>query len=209
MEMTGMKPNKTYIIGITGGVGAGKSTVLDYLKEKYDARVILADEVARELLAPGKIANVEIRKIFPKELFCPDGSIKRKDMAEYLFMRPQLVSKQNEIVFPLVKQEIKDRIQRVSEEEGATIIVVEAALLIEEHYDEICDDLWYIDTREEIRRARLKENRGYSDARITNIMNNQLSREEFLKGCGVVIQNNDNEEETFKQVDRQIEKILQ
>ena len=70
------------------------------------------------------------------------------------------------------------------------LLVLEAALLIEEHYDEICDELWYIYTREEIREARLMESRGYSREKVQQIFSSQLKEAEYRKHCSVVIDNN-------------------
>ena len=86
--------------------------------------------------------------------------------------------------------------------EGRTeFLFLEAALLIEEHYDEICDELWYIYTTEENRRARLKASRGYSDAHVDRIFASQLSEEEYGRHCRVVIDNNGTLEETLTQTE--------
>ena len=81
---------------------------------------------------------------------------------------------------------------------------LEAALLIEDHYDEICDEIWYIYTSEEVRRKRLKESRGYTDEYITNIIRKQLSEEVFREKCHVVIDNSRSVEETREQIDKRM-----
>ena len=81
------------------------------------------------------------------------------------------------------------------------LLVLEAALLIEEHYDEICDELWYIDTSRENRRIRLKESRGSSDTKVDQIFESQLSEEEYRRHCSVVIDNNGLPDQTFEQID--------
>jgi dephospho-CoA kinase len=94
------------------------------------------------------------------------------------------------------------------EDEGETeIFILEAALLIEEHYDQILDELWYIDADKEIRRERLRESRGYSDEKIDGIMKSQLSEEEFYKACDAVISNNRSKEETYQEIDEEIKRI--
>ena len=77
---------------------------------------------------------------------------------------------------------------------------LEAALLIEEHYDAICDELWYIYTSEEKRRQRLEQNRGYSPERIERMMASQLPEQVFFEHCAVVIDNNGTPEEAIRQV---------
>ena len=82
--------------------------------------------------------------------------------------------------------------------------VVEAALLLEDHYDVLCDELWYIHTDESVRKKRLKETRGYDDEKIAGIMANQKSPEEFKSACQVVIDNSSNLADTYRQIDEQI-----
>ena len=83
-------------------------------------------------------------------------------------------------------------------------LFIEAALLIEEHYDEIVDEMWYIHTDVEIRSKRLAESRQYSAEKIADIMRGQLSEEEFRKHCSVVIINNGDLEETYKQINEKM-----
>ncbi len=188
------------IIGITGGVGAGKSSILSYLQKQYKAKLLVADDMAKALLKPGGRALEEIRKLFPDNLFDEKGAILREQMADFIFHNPQIRSKQNEIVFPLVKEEIKKEIARCDCDQ---LIVIEAALLIEEHYDEICDVMWYIYSSEEKRRERLRSSRGYSEERITSMFCSQLSEEEFREHCDVVIDNDGDIEATYDKI-RQI-----
>ena len=82
-----------------------------------------------------------------------------------------------------------------------SLLVLEAALLIEEHYDEICDELWYIYTSREVRRERLKASRGYSDAGVDRIFASQLSEEQYRSHCSEVIDNNGALEETLAQIE--------
>lgn len=186
------------IIGVTGGVGAGKTLVLNYLKEKHGALVLLADEIAKELLKPENEVGRKVRALFPAELFAQDGSIKPAQMADYIFHHPKMRKTQNDIVFPRVKEEICRNIERNRDKE---LIVVEAALLIEEHYDEICDVMWYIYSSEENRTRRLLENRGYCEERIRAMMDSQLSEEAFRRGCDAVIDNDGIPEHTYESIE--------
>lgn len=81
------------------------------------------------------------------------------------------------------------------------ILVLEAALLIEEHYDEICDELWYIYTREDIRKERLMRSRGYSPEKVQQIFDSQLQEAVYRKYCKVVIDNNGTVEDAIRQID--------
>ena len=110
-------------------------------------------------------------------------------------------ARMNGIVHPSVKAYVIAEAKRERQEGKLALLVLEAALLIEEHYDEICDELWYIYTREEIREARLMESRGYSREKVQQIFSSQLKEAEYRKHCSVVIDNNEGLEEMQRQID--------
>ena len=191
------------IIGVTGGVGAGKSTVLDYLKKTYHARLILADLVGHEVMEPVLPAYDAIIETFGREILSEDQTIDRKKLGDNVFHKEEMRQQLSAIVHPAVKQEILRRIDQ-AKLENVSYTVVEAALFLEENYDAFCDETWYIYTDEKIRRQRLKESRGYSDERIDQIYRSQKTHEEFQKRCLFMIDNNGCEEETFRQIDRRM-----
>ena len=189
-------------IGITGGVGAGKSAVLDYMATKPGVRVMLADEIAHELMEPGTDCYEQIRQAFPEhDIYKEDGHFDRIKLAKVIFSDGNRRARMNGIVHPAVKAYVIAEAKRERQEGKLALLVLEAALLIEEHYDEICDELWYIYTTEENRRARLKASRGYSDAHVDRIFASQLSEEEYRRHCRVVIDNNGTLEETLTQTE--------
>lgn len=190
-------------IGITGGVGAGKSEILSYLGKKTGVRVMLADEIAHELMEAGTDCYKCLRQTFNDEdIWNSDGSFNREKLAKVIFSNKLKRDIMNSIVHPAVKEYVI-RQQEYEKERGELfLLVLEAALLIEEHYDKICDELWYIYTSEENRRDRLKASRGYSDEKIDNIFKSQLSEEEYRKYCAVVIDNNGSVEAAFEQIDK-------
>ena len=100
------------------------------------------------------------------------------------------------------KEYVCEQVQAEREGGVRKLLVLEAALLIEEHYDEICDELWYIYTDREIRRERLKISRGYSDTKIDQIFDSQLSEDEYRKNCQLVINNDGRIEQTLAQIDK-------
>lgn len=214
-------------IGITGGVGAGKSEILNYLKSKENIRVMLADEIAHDLMEPGQEAYLKICETFAEEdifvrafetitfeagdeYIVPKAypPFDRGKLASVIFSNDKKREKLNAIVHPAVKKYVKEQYQLEKERGTIQILVLEAALLIEEHYDEICDELWYIYTREDVRRARLKASRGYSDEKIDGIFASQLLEEEFRKAAQIVIDNNATTKETFQQIDYALEDAL-
>ena len=188
-------------IGITGGVGAGKSMVLSYLEQRYGAVVIRTDELARDLVLAGTELNVQLHRDFPEEVFLPDGNMDRAAMAHLIYTDPEERERLDALIHPAVKTEVMNIMEKLEDEGDTEIFILEAALLIEEHYDEICDELWYIYTTEENRRARLKASRGYSDAHVDRMFASQLSEEEYRRHCRVVIDNNGTLEETLTQTE--------
>lgn len=188
-------------IGITGGVGAGKSAILDFIREHYRAKVVLADDLAKKLMEPGTACHKKLLAAFGGNgVFDEDGVMDREKMAALLFTKPEKRQEMNAIVHPAVKEEILRQVAAEREKGELSWFFLEAALLIEEHYDAICDELWYIYTSEEKRRQRLEQNRGYSPERIERMMASQLPEQVFFEHCAVVIDNNGTPEEAIRQV---------
>lgn len=195
-------------IGITGGVGAGKSQILTFIRDNYPAKVVLADDLAKELMAPGGACYESLRVSFAgDDVFREDGTLDQAKMARVLFSDEKKRTRMNNIVHPAVKREVLRQVAQEKKRGEFAYFFLEAALLIEEKYDEICDELWYIYTSEQIRRQRLKESREYSDEKINAIMASQLSEEMFRKACKVVIENNGLFDETCERLDDAIEKL--
>lgn len=188
-------------IGITGGVGAGKSQVLSYIEENYNCKVIRADEVAHLLEEPGHKCYERIVAFLGTDILQEDKTIDKRKMASAIFTDEKKLIAINEILHPEVKKYILEQIQLEKEKQEIDFLFVEAALLIEEHYDEILDEIWYIHADTEVRSKRLMESRQYSAEKIADIMGKQLSEEEFRKHCSVVIVNNGDLMVTYKQID--------
>lgn len=190
------------IIGITGGIGAGKSQVLQYIKAHYNCRIILADDVGNEVKLPGKICYNKLVELLGNDILDEKGFILKDKMASRIFSDKELLEKVNGIIHPAVQDYILEEIAREKINGGCDFFFVEAALLIECGYGAHVDEMWYIYADEEVRRRRLKDNRHYSDEKITSIMKGQLGEEEFRKHCHVIIDNSKDLEETQKQIDK-------
>ncbi len=204
---------KMVVIGITGGVGAGKSTILSYMKEKYHARIIMADLVAKTLMEPGGETYQEILRQFGEDLAGEDGKIDKALLARKIFQQGCGTSTINELVHPAVVQKISKMLQKerleaeINPSDHPHLVVIEAALLFEGHADVLCDEIWYVHADSEVRIARLMEGRGYSREKCLTIMESQMSEEFFRKKCSVTIDNSGGPEEVYFQVDAQINRI--
>ena len=147
------------IIGITGGVGAGKSTILDYLSQKYDAYVIQADKIGHLVMEPGGLCYEHVIALFGRQIIKSDKTIDRKQVSDVVFGNELMRQSLDAIIHPAVKTYILEEIRK-QRQAGCRLLVIEAALLLEEHYEEFCNNVWYIHTDAEIRIRRLMDSRG-------------------------------------------------
>ena len=186
------------VLGITGGVGSGKSEVLNYLREAYGAVVCQMDETAKRLQEKGTGCFRKIAEAFGPEIIGADGELDRKKLGARVFSDPEQLRLLNSIVHPEVLRSVSADIRKHTEE-GTPLYVVEAALLPDVG-GELCDEIWYIYFSEEVRRERLKASRHYSDEKITDMIASQPSEETFRRACTAVIDNSG----TFENTERQI-----
>ena len=183
-------------IGVTGGVGSGKSEILHYLENAYNCRVLLSDDAAKELELPGGALYEPLVSLLSEygdesgqALLLENGEIAKAEMARRIFSDADLLRKVNELVHPAVNRYIHEEIERERKEGRREFFVLESALLVENGYDRIVDSMWYIHCDEPVRRMRLKSSRGYSDEKITGIMDKQVSEEVYRRSCDIVIDN--------------------
>ena len=195
-------------IGITGGVGAGKSRILDYIRENYPCEIYLADQVAHRVKQPGTKAYEELVCLLGPEAVGRDGEIDKGVMAEKIFAEPSLLKRVNDIVHPAVKEFLLERLALARRPGGPAFFFVEAALLIEGGYLALVDEMWYLYANEEVRRARLAASRGYSRERIRGIMSSQLTEEQFRENCSFVIDNSGDFESSCRQVDERLAGVI-
>ena len=165
-------------IGITGGVGAGKTEILKYIGQHYKCEIYLADEIGHKVKEPG---------------------------TEGYHALVALMEQVNAIIHPAVKKYLADRLAEAKNKGDVELFFVEAALLIESGYEHIVDEMWYIYAREDVRRRRLSESRGYTPEKIEKIIASQLSEEEFRQHCDFVIDNSDSLEDSYRQIRQKLE----
>ncbi|RKM62719.1 dephospho-CoA kinase [Butyrivibrio sp. XB500-5] len=189
MKQNKLQKGKTNIIGITGGIGAGKTTVLEYIKKNYNCKVVYSDDVANEIKMKGYPAYDELVNLLGKEILGEDGEIDRAKMAKAIFGDEKKLRAVNNILHPAVNTYIINIIDEERLRNRLDFVFVEAALLIENGYEDIVDELWYVYASEDVRRQRLKDSRGYSDEKVTDIFKKQLSDDDFREHCDFVLDN--------------------
>ncbi len=188
------------VIGITGGVGNGKSALLQAISKEYNCKMLLADDIANLLKEPGQRCYQPLVYLLGPGVLDEKGYLDRQKMADMIFGNEALLELVNLVVHPAVKQYILEVIKEERQKGQIDYCFVEAALFIEAGYRDLVDGLWYIYAHEEARISRLMEGRGYSIEKIHSIMNNQLQEEVFRANCDVVIDNSGTIEDAMAQV---------
>lgn len=188
-------------IGLTGGIGAGKTTVLKAMKQLFRVRILIADEIAHAQMEPGTVCYRRLHERFGGEDIWRDGGgFHRERLAELIFSDEKKRKDLNAIVHPAVKEYILGEVEKERQAGVYDYVILEAALLVEEGYGEICDELWYVYAGEETRKKRLMADRGYSEEKVERIFAAQLSDGDYRKCCPVVIDNNRDERHVLEQL---------
>jgi len=200
--------NKTYVIGITGGVGSGKSLVLEYLKENYPCRIYIADKIANDIKEPGSKINEKLVELLGDEILNEDGSVNKPVMAAKMFASEELTKKVNEIIHPAVKDYLVDSIESAKKDENIKYVFIEAALLIEAGYKDILDEIWYVRRPSDERFKSLSDSRGYTLEKTKSIMDKQLSDGDFAKNSDRIIENDGTIDELYGKVKVCVEGLM-
>lgn len=195
------------VIGVTGGVGTGKSTILEILGKDYGARLIEADKVGHQVMQPGQETYTQIITNFGKSILNSDSTINRKILGDIVFKDPKKLEILNAIIHPAVRKEILKQIDEIRAEAPNALIIIEAALLIEAGYREICDQLWYVYSDFGSRKKRLMDSRNYSEEKVKEIVARQLTDQEYRDGTDIIIDNSGGLEETRAQIGKILEHI--
>lgn len=192
------------VIGLTGGIGSGKSLVANILRDKYGAYLLETDRIAKEQMEPGGVSYQEIIEYIGREIVAEDGTIDRVKLAQIIFEDKEKRLKINQITHPKVLTEVQRIIGEMRKQEIYPYLIIETALMIEAQYDFICDEIWYVFTPEDVRRSRLKESRSYSDEKIDSIFANQSKEETFRQAYSKVIENVGD----IRNLEEQIDKLI-
>lgn len=184
------------ILGLTGGIACGKSTISAYLKE-FGLPVIDADECSRAVVEKGSIGLEKLTEIFGNKILENDGTLNRKALGQIVFSDSEQLSLLNSVMEPLIREEIS---RRLNQENNADLVVLDAPLLIEQHYDKICDFIMTIDVLKKIQLERLIERDNLSEDEAKSRIESQLSSRERNGFADVVIDSSGTVEQTRKQV---------
>ena len=174
-----------HVIGLTGGIGTGKSTVAQFLEEQ-GATVISADLLGHEVYTPGRPSYHELIEAFGDEIVAPDGAIDRKKLGSIVFADPKELAKLNGIVHPRMKGMMRERLQEF-ERQGLDVAVIEAAILLEASWDELADEVWVTVAPPEIAARRVAERSNLPIEQVMERINSQMTNEERTQRADAVI----------------------
>ena len=171
-----MPASKTYVVGLTGGIGCGKSEAAKFLAS-LGAKHIDADAISRELTADGGEALPEIRRIFGDEVFLEDGSLNRRALADVVFASPGAKLALEGIIHPLVQRRTMDEIEAANAE-GVKVTILDVPLLFETGMDVLCDECWAMYVEPEVQLERICARDKLSDEQARARVAAQMSMDE-------------------------------
>jgi len=179
--------NKSFVIGLTGQTGSGKSTVCNAFMEN-GFEIINCDLVARTVTSDGSDCCKEIEKVFP-DCFDPELHLDRKALGAIVFDDKEKLEILNGIIFPYINEEIAKRISHASEN-GKKLILLDAPTLFEAGADKLCDMIVSCVALKELRLKRIMIRDGLSETQAENRMNSQHSEDFFRDNSDMIIENN-------------------
>ena len=201
-----MKQNEIYIIGLTGGIATGKSTVSNILKQA-GIKVIDADLISKDILEPYNEGWYEVVGYFGNGFVNDDFTIKRKELADRVFSNEEDLMKLNSLLHPIIIKKIKEKVAEY-EKSGIKIVFIDAPLLFETGIDDDCDEVWLLvcGIDEQINRVMQRDSLTYEQAR--KIIENQMPDNEKKAMADRVIDTSDSLENTIRYIKVLLEEIL-
>lgn len=175
-------------IGLTGGIGSGKSTVTKVLAE-LGAPIIDADKVGHAIYEPGGPAYADMIAAFGEGILAPDHTIDRKKLGPIVFADPGALKRLNSIVHPKMFTRMREMVAAMRAAGERKPIVVEAAILIEANWQPLFDEIWLVVTSREQVLARIERDRGMAREQTEARIRTQLPDEERRKHATIVITN--------------------
>ena len=197
-----------YVIGLTGGIGSGKSTVAAMLGE-LGAVVLSADLTGHEVYLPGRPAWQEIVDAFGREVVAEDGTIDRAKLRDIVFAGPKQLARLNSITHPRMKELMREKLAAL-EGEGVRVAVLEAALLFDAGWDDLTDEVWVTVAPPDVAARRASERTGIPVEQVMErIQKAQMSEEERGRRSQIVIDNGGSVKETRGKVEREWRRLQQ
>ncbi|GEN47640.1 dephospho-CoA kinase [Ligilactobacillus pobuzihii] len=196
----------TYVLGLTGGIASGKSTVSNYLYEQ-GAVVIDADIVSRQVVRPEAKGLLALVSEFGKQIQNEDGTLNRAALGEIIFNDQKKRDVVNGLLHPLIKEEMLNQV-KFAEEKGVDLVVLDIPLLFESKCEQYCDAVLVVDVSPETQKGRLMRRNDFTQKEAQARIDSQMDPAERKKRADFVVNNDASEEQTYQQVDILLEDIL-
>ena len=196
---------KMKVIGLTGGIASGKTTITNYLQSK-GIPVIDGDRVSREVVMPGSEGLLKIKEVFGEKFISPDGSLDRKKLGNLVFGNPEMLKKLNQTIHPIIRKDFVKKINNYKKNPDIRLVVLDAALLIESEMTDLTDSLWLVYADKDVQVQRVMARDGISEENALAVINSQMSLSEKKKYADEVIDNNSTVEKVYRKVDRLLKK---
>lgn len=193
-------------IGLTGGIGSGKSTVADLLSSE-GFLIVDADQVARDIVEPGQPALAELAEAFGQDILKPDGTLDRAGLAAKAFVSEEQTALLNAITHPRIAEESARRFNE-AEDQDAKVAVYDMPLLVEKGLDRKMDLVVVVDVDVEERVRRLVEKRGLTEDDVRRRIASQVPDDVRLKAADIVVDNNGTLEDLHAEASKLIAEIL-
>lgn len=195
------------VIGITGGIGSGKSLVARIMLDKYGAFFINTDKIAKDQMEIGGISYQGVVDYFGKSILAEDDSIDSKKLSKIVFKDKEKLQKLNDLTHPQVLEVVVNELNKLRDLGQVKYAIIETALMIEAGFDYICDEVLYVYSPEDVRKERLMKERSYSEEKINAILESQSKDEDFRRRFSTVIENTGSLENLEAQIDNILDKF--
>jgi len=195
------------LIGLTGGIASGKSTVMEALAEA-GAIILDADKIAHRCMEKGSAAWQDIVAEFGQDILNEDGSINREKLGKIVFADSKRRQRLNEITHPRVFQQIEKELKSIEQTDPQAVVIVEIPLLYESNRQDMFDEVWVVWVDRETQIARLMSRNGYSRDEAIQRINSQMDLDKKAQLADRVIDNSSNREETIGLTRKYFQAIL-
>ena len=193
----------TMVIGLTGGIATGKTTVSNYLKE-LGYSIIDADVIASQVVEPGTKGLRMITDTFGEKVLTSDGQLDRQHLAQLVFTSSEQLQQLNRILQPI----IRERIQELISTSKDPVVVIDVPLLYEQHYEDLCDVVMVVSVQPQQQLERLMNRNHFTMDEAKNRVASQMPLSSKERLADVVIDNNGSVEETRQQVKKWLNQVV-
>lgn len=197
----------TTIIGLTGGIASGKSTIADYLRD-LGAVVVEGDQLGHRVYEPGSSGFEKVVNEFGHDIVAEDGTIDRRVLGGKVFGAPEEMERLNGVMWPAIRELAEQEFIAISEHDSEAVVIFEAAVMIEAGWQDLVDEVWIITTNKEIAIGRLEKRNGYSREQALARIDSQMSNSERREYGDVKFNNSEDEDKLRSRVEYHWKRLL-